>query len=161
MYPFTKKQRKIAIINTAFFKSLILCLLMRFNCMFFLFKDQQIHPETKKPTKNGKKINHEHLGSNVDEYYSGENKNRNAFEVAASDRGHKFPMKNRLGNVNIKPTNAFDNVNTEHDESSLSRSALLFIGSLCQQGKHCFKWYFFFHSNQFKRSMNFVISLQI
>lgn len=89
-------------------------------------------------TMNGKKINHGKFRLNIHEYYTGEKTDGNAFVTAASDRGHSIAMRNKLGNVNIKPTNASDNVNTKYDESALSRCALLFIGALCQQGK-CFE----------------------
>lgn len=98
-----------------------------------------------------KKINQESFRLNVHEYYLREGKNANAFAKGAAvnattaaasaaagdakDRGHGITMRNIVANVNTKPTKAFDNVNSKYDESALSRCALLFVGSLCQQGK--------------------------
>lgn len=92
-----------------------------------------------------KKINHENFRLNVDEYYSrGKRNDANAFMTVADadasaavavNRGHSIAMRDKLDNVNSKPTKAFDNVNRKYDESALSRCALLLIGSLCQQGK--------------------------
>lgn len=124
-----------------------LCLLCALIAIvMIIFQDQRtlkkVHPTN---GKSHKKINHENFRLNVDEYYSGGNRNdANAFmTVAAADasaavainRGHSIAMRDKLDNVNSKPTKAFDNVNRKYDESALSRCALLFIGSLCQQGK--------------------------
>lgn len=111
-----------------------------------------------------KKINQESFRLNVHEYYLREGKNANAFAKGAAanattaaaaaagdakDRGHGITMRNTVANVNTKPTKAFDNVNSKYDESALSRCALLFVGSLCQQGKielpsHNFLCFIFF-----------------
>ena len=88
---------------------------------------------------------------NVYEYYSGKRKDANEFsskgvdgtwtstgtDASAKDRYHTVSMQNTLANVNSKPTKAFDNINNTYDESAISRCALLFIGSLSQQGKSC------------------------
>ncbi|XP_055325553.1 uncharacterized protein LOC129579470 [Sitodiplosis mosellana] len=100
--------------------------------------------QTMNKSSSHKKINHENFRSNVYEFYSGGRNDSNAFATIAGDgagaaatvdRGHSIAMRNEVGNVNSKPTKAFDNVNRKYDESAaLSRCALLFIGALCQQG---------------------------
>lgn len=93
-----------------------------------------------------KKINHNNFRLNVYEYYFGKRKNVNAFlsggvdgtrtvtGASVMDR-YRAAIQNTLANVNSKATKAFDNINNTYDESALSRCALLFIGSLCQQGE--------------------------
>lgn len=134
-----KKNRKLI-----FLLSLILWCFMCFSLQSsWLFQDQKMYPELKVQTLNSmnssshKKINHENFRLNVYEYYPRERKDANAFAAAALDRGHNIAARNTLGNVNSKPTKAFDHVNFKYDESALSRCALLFIGALCQQGKWC------------------------
>lgn len=123
-----------------------------FLTVFFLhpFQDQKMYPKLKMvhPVNDGdslhKKINHDHFRSNVYEYYSEKRNalwNGGADAVAGSDAGagvkdryHRVGMKTAFASVNNKPTKAFDNINYTFDESALSRCALLFIGSLCQQG---------------------------
>lgn len=93
-----------------------------------------------------KKINHENFRLNVHGYYSRERNDANAAADAAAvtvdsiadakDRGHSITIRNTVNNVNSKPTKPYDNANQKkYDESALSRCALLFVGSLCQQGK--------------------------
>lgn len=94
-----------------------------------------------------KKINHNNFRLNVHEYYLGKRKDANAFSSggvdgtrtgtgsSVMDRYHATAIQNTLANVNSKATKAFDNINNTYDESALSRCALLFIGSLCQQGE--------------------------
>lgn len=107
----------------------------------WLLRDQNTYPEVETvQTMNNsslqKKINHENFRLNVYEYYSGARNDANA----ACDRGHSNAARNKLGNVNSKATKAFDSIKRKYDESTLSRCALLFIGALCQQGKHCNFW---------------------
>lgn len=107
-----------------------------------------MHPKLKMvhPVNDGdglhKKINHDNFRFNVYEYYS---EKRNALSnggvgggggASVRDRYHSVAMKTTLS-VNSKPAKAFDRTNYTYDESALSRCALLFIGSLCQQGESC------------------------
>lgn len=114
--------------------------------IFILLQDQ--------PVNDGgslhKKINHNNFRLNVYEYYFGKRKDANAFSSGGvdgtrtvTDAGigasvmdrYRAAIQNTLANVNSKATKAFDNINNTYDESALSRCALLFIGSLCQQGE--------------------------
>lgn len=115
--------------------------------LFILFQDQ--------PVNDGgslhKKINHNNFRLNVYEYYLGKRKDANASSsggvdgtrtgagagARVMDRYHDVAIQNTLANVNSKATKAFDNINNTYDESTFSRCALLFIGSLCQQGESC------------------------
>lgn len=131
-----------------FLLSAILCVFYVLSLQSsWLFQDHQrtlkkVHPMN---GNSHKKINHKNFRLNVDEYYSGGKRNdANAFMTVAGadasaavavDRGHSIAMRDKLDNVNSKPTKAFDNANRKYDEGTLSRCTLLLIGSLCQQGK--------------------------
>lgn len=120
-----------------------------------IFQVQKMYPKlTMVHPMNGgssqKKINQNNFPSNVyDEFYSGKRKDANAFSSRGADDTwtdgggvktdryhHSVAEQNTLANVNSRPNKAFNNNidNYTYDESALSRCALLFIGSLCQQG---------------------------
>lgn len=88
------------------------------------------------------KINHKNFRLNVRDYSSDDRNYANSevpadadVDAVAEHRGHNVTTRNAFADVNDKPINVFDKVNFKYDESALSRCALLFIGSICQQGK--------------------------
>lgn len=100
-----------------------------------------MYPKLKVPTidkTSPEKINQKNFrvnGHNSRDKIDANSKVHAAVNVAAKHRFHDQTMQNALADDNRIPTNNFDNVNFKYDESALSRCALLFIGSICQQGK--------------------------